>query len=120
MTNPVPALVLVDERSLASIAQARVAYEAGELRAGRSGMPPCRARLSLPGLEQDLARPGLQTLVDRGRDRGHHRPLLAVQGLNDEYGTLEQICGLARRVLQARLLELAGCGHRRFGPSLRG
>lgn len=38
-------------------------------------------------------------------------PLLAVQGLNDEYGTLEQIRGIARRVPQAELVELPDCGH---------
>jgi len=37
--------------------------------------------------------------------------LLAVQGVDDEYGTLEQIRGIARRVPQAQLLELADCGH---------
>jgi len=38
-------------------------------------------------------------------------PLLAVQGLDDEYGTLEQIRGIARRVPQTELLELPDCGH---------
>ena len=38
-------------------------------------------------------------------------PLLAVQGLDDQYGTLEQIRGIARRVPQTELLELANCGH---------
>ena len=38
-------------------------------------------------------------------------PLLAVQGVDDEYGTLEQIRGIARRLPQTRLLELADCGH---------
>jgi pimeloyl-ACP methyl ester carboxylesterase len=38
-------------------------------------------------------------------------PLLAVQGADDEYGTLEQIRGIARRLPQAQLLELADCGH---------
>lgn len=38
-------------------------------------------------------------------------PLLAIQGLDDEYGTLEQVRGIARRVPQTRLLELPGCGH---------
>jgi len=38
-------------------------------------------------------------------------PLLAVQGLDDEYGTLAQIRGIARRVPQTQLLELADCGH---------
>ena len=38
-------------------------------------------------------------------------PILAVQGLDDEYGTLEHIHGIARRLPQTQLLELAGCGH---------
>jgi pimeloyl-ACP methyl ester carboxylesterase len=38
-------------------------------------------------------------------------PVLAVQGLADEYGTLEQVRGVARRVPHARVLELAGSGH---------
>ena len=38
-------------------------------------------------------------------------PLLAVQGLDDEYGTLEQIRGIARRLPQTRLLELTECRH---------
>lgn len=38
-------------------------------------------------------------------------PLLAVQGLDDEYGTLEQIRGIARQVPQTELLELSSCGH---------
>jgi pimeloyl-ACP methyl ester carboxylesterase len=38
-------------------------------------------------------------------------PLLAVQGLDDEYGTLEQIHAIQRRVPHAELVELADCGH---------
>jgi len=38
-------------------------------------------------------------------------PLLAIQGLNDEYGTLEQIRGIARRVPQTELIELPDCRH---------
>jgi len=38
-------------------------------------------------------------------------PVLAVQGLDDEYGTLDQIRGIARRVPHTRLLELPSCGH---------
>jgi pimeloyl-ACP methyl ester carboxylesterase len=38
-------------------------------------------------------------------------PVLAVQGLDDEYATLEQIRGIARRAPQTRLLELEGSGH---------
>jgi pimeloyl-ACP methyl ester carboxylesterase len=38
-------------------------------------------------------------------------PLLAIQGVNDEYGTLEQVRGIARLTPQCRLVELAECGH---------
>lgn len=38
-------------------------------------------------------------------------PVLAVQGLDDAYGTLEQVRGIARRVPGTRILELAACGH---------
>lgn len=38
-------------------------------------------------------------------------PVLAIQGLQDEYGTLEQVRGIARRVRGTQLLELPGCGH---------
>jgi pimeloyl-ACP methyl ester carboxylesterase len=38
-------------------------------------------------------------------------PLLAIQGVDDEYGTLEQIRRIPRRLPAARLLELSDCGH---------
>jgi pimeloyl-ACP methyl ester carboxylesterase len=38
-------------------------------------------------------------------------PVLAVQGLDDEYGTLAQIRGIAARVPGTQLLELPDCGH---------
>jgi len=38
-------------------------------------------------------------------------PVLAVQGEDDEYGTLEQIQGIARKAPQTRILVLPRCGH---------
>jgi len=38
-------------------------------------------------------------------------PVLAIQGIDDEYGSLEQIRGIARRVPDTRLLEIPDCGH---------
>ena len=38
-------------------------------------------------------------------------PILAIQGLDDEYGTLEQIHGIARRVPQTQCVALPDCGH---------
>ena len=38
-------------------------------------------------------------------------PVLAMQGEGDEYGTMEQIRGIARLVPQTTLLEIPDCGH---------
>ena len=38
-------------------------------------------------------------------------PLLAIQGLDDEYGTLEQIRSIKRLLPQTQLLEIPNCGH---------
>ena len=38
-------------------------------------------------------------------------PLLAIQGVDDEYGTLQQVRGIAARVAQTEVIELADCGH---------
>jgi pimeloyl-ACP methyl ester carboxylesterase len=40
-----------------------------------------------------------------------HCPLLAIQGVDDEYGTLAQIHRLRGPVPQVQCLELAACGH---------
>lgn len=38
-------------------------------------------------------------------------PILAIQGEDDEYGTMAQIEGIARRVPRTQLLKLRDCGH---------
>lgn len=38
-------------------------------------------------------------------------PVLAIQGHQDQYGTLEQVRGIARFASQTRVIELADCGH---------
>jgi pimeloyl-ACP methyl ester carboxylesterase len=38
-------------------------------------------------------------------------PILAIQGEEDEYGTMEQIAGIARAVPHSKLLTLAACRH---------
>ena len=41
-----------------------------------------------------------------------HCPLLAIEGEDDEYGTLAQLDAIARRVSgPCELLKLAACGH---------
>ncbi|MEY2862274.1 MAG: alpha/beta hydrolase [Pseudomonadota bacterium] len=38
-------------------------------------------------------------------------PVLAIQGLDDEYGTVQQVHGIAQRVPQTKVLEIPQCGH---------
>lgn len=38
-------------------------------------------------------------------------PVLAIQGVNDEYGTMQQIDRIAELAMQAELLKLPDCGH---------
>jgi pimeloyl-ACP methyl ester carboxylesterase len=102
--------ILVEDLSVRSIERARVAYLEGDL----------RQRLARHHADPDSAFWGWNDvwLAPRFRHWSLERlvplvecPLLAIQGLDDEYGTLEQIHGIARRAPQARLLELPACGH---------
>jgi len=102
--------ILVEERSVASIELARTGYLENDL---RTRLAPYhddpdsafwgwnRIWLHPPFKQWDIAKE-IGTITC---------PLLAVQGVDDEYGTLEQIRGIARHVPHTRLLELADCGH---------
>jgi pimeloyl-ACP methyl ester carboxylesterase len=96
--------------SIASIARARGAYESGDL----------RERLARYHDEPDSAFYGWNDawLDPAFRDWNIERdiesiraPLLAIQGVDDEYGTLDQVHRIARRVAHAHVLELDACGH---------
>ena len=102
--------ILVEDLSIASIAQARTAYETTDL----------RQRLARHHDDPDSAFRGWNDIWLHPDFRAWNIerditpitcPLLAVQGLDDEYGTLEQIRGIARRLPQTQLLELPACGH---------
>lgn len=100
----------VEDLALATIAQARVAFESADL----------RQRLARHHDDVDRAfrrwndiwlAPAFRdwSIADEiGRLRC---PLLAVQGEDDEYGTLAQIHGIAARVPGTQRLVLPGCGH---------
>jgi pimeloyl-ACP methyl ester carboxylesterase len=102
--------ILVEDVSVTSIEQARIAYLETDL----------RQRLSRYHDEPDSAFWGWNRIwLDPAFRRWSiadeiatiRCPLLAVQGVDDEYGTLEQVRGIARRVPQTELLELPDCGH---------
>ena len=102
--------IFVEDVSVASIQQAREAYLRTDL----------KQRLSRYHEDADSAFWGWNDIWLDPAFRGWNIerelaaircPLLAVQGLDDEYGTLEQIRGIARAAPQAQLLELPDCGH---------
>jgi pimeloyl-ACP methyl ester carboxylesterase len=102
--------ILVEDLSVSSIAQARTAIWKPTCASvcpstTTTLIPPSGAGMT-SGCIRHSADWSIESEIETIRC-----PLLAVQGLDDEYGTLEQIRGIARRVPQARLLELSDCGH---------
>ena len=102
--------IFTESVGIANIEQAREAYESGDL----------RARLARYHDDVDSAFRGWNDiwLAPEFRSWNIERdittvtcPVLAIQGLDDEYGTLAQIHGIARLIPQTRLLELPECGH---------
>lgn len=102
--------ILVEDLSVASIEQTRIAYETTDLkqRLSRYHDDPDSA---FWGWNRIWLHPAFRQWSIEDEITMISCPLLAVQGLDDEYGTLEQIRGIARRVPQTQLLELPACGH---------
>ena len=102
--------IVVEDISVASIAEAREAYIQG----------PLRERLARYHEDVDSAfwgwndiwlAPAFRAWDIRAELPAIDAPLLAIQGEADEYGTLEQVVGIAGRVPQTHLLVLPDCGH---------
>jgi pimeloyl-ACP methyl ester carboxylesterase len=102
--------IMVEDISVQSIAAAREAYLTTDL----------RDRLAKYHQDVDSAFFGWNDIWLDPRFRGWsigaelgsiRCPLLAIQGKGDEYGTLEQVRGIARRLPRTRVLELDACGH---------
>ena len=102
--------ILVEDLSISSIAAARRAYADTDLRQrlARHHDDPDSA---FWGWNDVWLSPAFREWSIEGEVGTIDGPVLAIQGLDDEYGTLEQVRGIARRVPQTRLLELPGCGH---------
>jgi pimeloyl-ACP methyl ester carboxylesterase len=102
--------ILVEEFGLVSIREARTAYETTDLR-DKLARHHGDVDSAFWGWNQIWLHPDFPTWTIEAELSGITCPLLAVQGLDDVYGTLEQIRGIARRVPQTQLLELPACGH---------
>jgi pimeloyl-ACP methyl ester carboxylesterase len=102
--------VMVEDISVAAIAQARDAFRSGGLRERLA-----RFHADVDGafwqwndiwLSEDF-----RTFDIREDCRRISAPLLAIQGVDDPYGTMAQIDEIAAQAPQTRLLKLPACGH---------
>lgn len=102
--------VMVEDISVASIAKAAEAYRHGGLRErlARYHADVDSAFGGWAGIWLDPAFRGWN--IER-EAAGLRSPVLAIQGLDDEYGTLAQIRAIARIALGVKLLELPACAH---------
>jgi pimeloyl-ACP methyl ester carboxylesterase len=102
--------ILVEDLSVTNIAKAREAYLTTDLKArlARYHDDPDSA---FWGWNDIWLHPPFRDWSIEAELAAITCPLLAVQGLDDEYGTLAQIRGIADRVASAELLELPACGH---------
>jgi pimeloyl-ACP methyl ester carboxylesterase len=102
--------ISVEPISVASIEAARETYRATDLRERlrRYHDDPDSAFWGWNDIWLD---PGFSRWNIEGELASIACPLIAIQGLDDEYGTLEQIRGIARRLPWTRLIELPDCGH---------
>jgi pimeloyl-ACP methyl ester carboxylesterase len=102
--------IVVEDLSIASIEQARVAYLQGGLRQ-RLARHHADVDSAFWGWNDVWLSPAFAAWKITEAIREIRVPLLAVQGLDDEYGSLLHIRGIQTRVPQTQLIELADCGH---------
>ena len=106
----VAAHVLVEAISVASIKSARESYVTTDLRQrlARYHDDPDSAFYGWNDIWLD---PAFRAWNIEGRLPRICCPLLAVQGEDDEYGTMAQVDAIARSVAHAKIIKLPDCGH---------
>jgi pimeloyl-ACP methyl ester carboxylesterase len=102
--------IFVEDVTVQSIGQAREAYVQGDLRQrlARYHDDPDSAFGGWSSIWLDPAFRAWNIVSELARVRA---PVLAVQGLDDEYGSLAQLRGIAQAVPGAQMVELPDCGH---------
>jgi pimeloyl-ACP methyl ester carboxylesterase len=102
--------VFTEEMGLRSIAQAREAYEKGDLRARLSkhhqDVDAAFWGWNRPWLDPEFRKWNLEEFLPR-----IDAPILVVQGEQDEYGTTKQVEAIQRGARNVQVLLLPDCGH---------
>ena len=102
--------LFVEDVSIASIEHARIAYESGDLKRGLAKYHD-DADSAFRGWNDAWLSPAFRTWNIEAEIATISCPVLAVQGENDEYGSLEQVRAIQRLLPETELLEIAECGH---------
>ncbi len=102
--------IFVEDLSIASIEKARDAYAQTDLRE-RLARHHADVDSAFRGWNDVWLDPAFRAWNIEADLATIRCPVLAVQGEDDEYGTLEQIRGIARRLPKTRLLVIPECGH---------
>lgn len=102
--------VFTEDYGIASIAAARDAYETTDLRE-RLGRYHADVDSAFRGWNDVWLDPAFRAWNIEDALDTIGCPLLVVQGEDDEYGTLEQVRRIQRRVPHAQALVLSACGH---------
>ncbi len=102
--------IFVEDLSVASIEKTRLAYLETDLR-DKLGRYHDDVDSAFWGWNDIWLHPPFRGWNIESEMAAITAPVLAVQGLEDEYGTMAQINGIAKAVKHAKLLVLADCGH---------
>jgi len=102
--------IFVEDVTIASIEQARESYLSTDLR-DRLGRHHTDPDATFWGWNDTWLDPAFRAWSIEDRLSRIRCPVLAVQGEDDEYGSLAQIRGIQRQAPQTRLLILPRCGH---------
>jgi len=102
--------IMVEDISITSIQAARIAYEEQGLRdrLARHHNDPDSA---FYGWNTIWLAPAFRTWNITAELSSIQCPLLAIQGMEDEYGSMQQIHGIRDQLPYTTLLELSACGH---------
>ena len=102
--------LFVEQLSVDSISATRRAYETTNLR-DRLGRHHDDVDSAFWGWNDIWLDPAFRTWTIEPSLAGITGPVLAIQGIDDEYGTMAQIDGIAAALPRARLVKLPACGH---------